>query len=216
MAVTEVDRCGTLTGMREHSRRGEKSCDRCLKAHAAWQQEYRKQRYLQRGPMMIDSTGTRRRIQALAYMGWTYGDIGRRMDPPVSDRAIGNILAGNGRHAGLVHRRTARQVGRIYAELHLTEGPSAITRRRARAAGFPSSMEWDNIDNPREIAWSQTIDAHIQHLIDTELYDEALQQYRKARRSKHRSQTRPSRAKLDARAQQRRESRRQARLQEAA
>jgi hypothetical protein len=59
-------RCGTVAGYRAHQRSETPTCRPCKDAQAAWQRAYEIRRYLNRGPLLVDSTGTGRRLRALA------------------------------------------------------------------------------------------------------------------------------------------------------
>lgn len=161
-------RHGSLTGLKDHYAAGEPGCPECLKAHSDWQTNYRKRRYLQRGRMTIPAVGTVRRLQALARQGWTYKDIGARMDPPVSDRAIGNIIIGAGRNGGLVHRRTAAKIAEIYRELYLTPGPSKVAAVRAAKSGFPTWLDWEDIDDPREVPYCHSLEVALAEKLEND------------------------------------------------
>lgn len=160
----KVGKCGTLTGREWHASRGEPTCERCRAAYTAWQDQYRKRRYLE-GPMLIPSVGTRRRIQALAWMGWSYQAIAEQAGIS-NERSVGNILARD-----LVHRDTASRVHDVYDRLCLVSGPSVITASRARARGWASWAEWDDIDNPDEVPYGESVRAH----------EDALEAARRAR-----------------------------------
>jgi hypothetical protein len=122
-------------------------CDTCPKCRARTNaaRNYRLKAYGRWTPYVVDATGTRRRIQALLALGWTLTDLGRRLG--VTNRAIGHYSCGARRE---VLAGTARDVATLYDQLSMQPGPSAITRRRARQAGWHRPLCWDDdlIDDP--------------------------------------------------------------------
>ncbi len=95
----------------------------------------------------IDSTGTRRRLQALATLGYTLPSIARRVG--VSDRNLYEIST---RRWGSVRKTTAASVARIYRELSTQPARRSRWSEQARAVaaaeGWHGPMAWDDIDNP--------------------------------------------------------------------
>ncbi|MGV9226462.1 hypothetical protein ACWDPF_27760 [Streptomyces albogriseolus] len=102
----------------------------------------------------IDSTGTRRRVQALATLGWSRSVIGERIGMR-SD----NFRKALGRDR--VTAQLARKVAAVYDELWdqdpLTHGVSKTSVERTRAdavrAGWASPLAWDDdtIDDPAAV-----------------------------------------------------------------
>lgn len=138
-----ADLCGTIAGYRAHWKNGTPTCQPCRDAQAAWQRQYEIRRYVT-GPMLIDSTGTARRLRALCAMGWRLSDIGDRLG--VSGRNMHRPL-----NQAKVHRATAAKVAALYDELSMTLGPSERSRYLARHAGWPPPLAWwdENIDDPK-------------------------------------------------------------------
>lgn len=97
-------------------------------------------------PRYIPAVGTRRRLRALAVLGWRWQDIGDRLG--VTWQAV-QIIALERRNR--VHVDTARKVAVLYRELAEREGPSAETRKRALMKGWASPMQWDDIDDPAAV-----------------------------------------------------------------
>lgn len=97
------------------------------------------------GPPRVDATGTRRRIQALACIGWPLKAIARRAGHSYSYFA--RILNGS---VTTITRDTADRVARVYRDLARTPGPSLGTRTVAARNGWHSPMAWDEttIDDP--------------------------------------------------------------------
>lgn len=92
----------------------------------------------------VDSTGTRRRVQALAWMGWPCREVAARAGTTQSTLAT---LILPHRHPSFA---LARRVADVYAELSATPGPSKVAAAKARAAGFAPPLAWDDdtIDDP--------------------------------------------------------------------
>lgn len=92
----------------------------------------------------IDSTGTRRRVQALAWMGWPKSEVARRAGTTAS--TLQTLILPTRR----ISVALARRVAAVYDELCLTPGPSKISAGKARGLGFVSPMAWDDdtIDDP--------------------------------------------------------------------
>lgn len=117
----------------------------------------RKARILGAGPAIIDATGTRRRLQALVALGWTYAEIGDRLGwqaAAVSHYAGGRRLR--------IHVRNHAAVVKIYDQLSMKvpaertdrHPKDSFTRERiraiARTKGWVPPLAWDDdvIDNP--------------------------------------------------------------------
>jgi len=96
---------------------------------------------------LVDGTGTRRRLQALAALGWTFSDLAARLG---YTRAVVHHWT---QHE-TVTVATAAAARRLYDELWNQQAPPgmATTRNRNLAArkGWPPPMAWDDdlIDNP--------------------------------------------------------------------
>jgi hypothetical protein len=93
----------------------------------------------------INSAGTRRRVQALAWMGWPATEVAARAGTtPATLRTL--ILPSR-----QISFALARRVAEVYERLSLTSGPSKGSASKARQLGFAPPMAWDDdrIDNPR-------------------------------------------------------------------
>lgn len=88
----------------------------------------------------LDSTGTRRRLQALAVKGHPIRDVLRNL------RCNSMLMS-----AAVVEARNARRVAGVYDELWNVEGPSPVGATRARNRGWAGPGAWDDstIDDPR-------------------------------------------------------------------
>jgi hypothetical protein len=102
---------------------------------------------------LIDPTGTRRRIQALNRLGWTWQEIATGCGKS-SKEWVGEVLKSE-----RVHSTTVDSVARLYAERSMTipDGKQrARVRNTAAARGYHPPLAWDDIDDPAEIpstAW---------------------------------------------------------------
>jgi len=98
---------------------------------------------------VVDAAGTRRRLQALAAIGWDCDTIAARLGL----RQGTQISRMRGR-SPRVNSATAARVRALYDELWDQPGPSRISRARAAAAGWLPPLSWDDgmgphgIDNP--------------------------------------------------------------------
>ncbi|MCM3822585.1 hypothetical protein ACP4TB_30405 [Streptomyces sp. DR3-1] len=91
----------------------------------------------------IDSTGTTRRLRALAVLGYPIYVIAEasRMDTSMLQ---GHLAA---QHA-TISAPIARRIASTYRRLSLTPGPSQISRTRAAARGWHGPAAWEDIDDP--------------------------------------------------------------------
>ncbi|WOF23804.1 hypothetical protein N8K70_03750 [Microbacterium betulae] len=102
---------------------------------------------------VIDGRGTRRRLRALAAMGWSFAVIGRhlgRIDTNVARLA----------RARRVTAGTAREVRDLYEVLSVTPAVGetateramiARTKRHARDRGWHGPLAWDDVDTDPEL-----------------------------------------------------------------
>ncbi|MEQ4726255.1 hypothetical protein [Nonomuraea sp. B19D2] len=103
------------------------------------------------GYVLLDSIGARRRVQALATMGWTGETVGRRVAMRRGDTwaNITRILQGQRITASLAH-----EVHVVYADLCRRVPPNDVAARRARARAQrarwapPAAWEAVDIDDP--------------------------------------------------------------------
>lgn len=125
-------------------------CAPCKEGH----RRYGVLRDLNPDRLTIDSTGTARRIQALAAIGWSYPLIAARLG--VKTPRVGHL-------ARQMHDRVTRtvhnQVAAMYRELCMKTPPQgtraeryAVTRAKASAAAnqWAPPLAWDNIDDPTD------------------------------------------------------------------
>lgn len=142
-------RCGTPAGYQAHVKARTPCCRPCLDAQAKWQRDYRTRMYFAGGKLTIDGTGTRRRLQALARVGWTYDHIADELNVV---RSAVQQWTQNTR----VKRATAAKVDRLYRAWSDTPGPSRPAAHRAELAGWPAPIAWDDdtIDDPAAKAYA--------------------------------------------------------------
>lgn len=148
---------GTNTGYRRHmtenTRRKAEGlsrlpvCRECKDARSAWQRGYHKRRIMNKGEvLMIPAVGTQRRLRALAVMGWSWLEIGKRLGG-LSDTAVFKMA----HRESSVRVETAQKITALFDELCLLRGPgSSSVRTRALAKGWAGPLEWDEdtIDDP--------------------------------------------------------------------
>jgi transcriptional regulator with XRE-family HTH domain/transposase-like protein len=120
---------------------------------------WRNRRYVLRGPLLIPSHGTIRRLRALNTLGWTLGDLADRLG--LGAARISQLTAG--RHT-MVHRDTHAAVCRLYAALSMTvpdHHPAwllARTRKVAAGKGWAPPLAWDDhaLDDPAGRPYRET------------------------------------------------------------
>ena len=107
----------------------------------------------QRGDRYVDATGSRRRLQALAALGWSGQDMAGYLGRCDKQHVL-NIMAGRN---ATVRGYMADDIRRMYDDLWDRQGSSERTRRWAAARGFCVPMAWDDdsIDNPAAVPHGQ-------------------------------------------------------------
>lgn len=136
-------RCGTTGGYRDHLEARTPTCADCRRAHAANRASYRRRRYLHRGGFLVPAAGTRRRLQALAAIGWSSREVARRLGvtPQTLRRLYGQTS---------VLTSTRDRVAALYDELSMTPGSNRTTVTWAVRRGWAPPLAWDDdrIDDP--------------------------------------------------------------------
>ena len=126
-------------------------CGSC-REHAAFLQRRRYWAVKTRRPLMVDATGSQRRIRALQTVGYSYLMIGRLCGR--SESWVGAVLRNNRVSPG-----TARRIADVYRRVAFTppvgrskHERAGITKTRnyARAHGFLGPLDWDRIDTDPE------------------------------------------------------------------
>lgn len=92
----------------------------------------------------VDPTGTTRRIQALACIGWPIAWTAEQTGHHPS--YLFNIMAGR---IPTIPKPVAQRIAALYRQYSSRPGPSAFTRSIARRNHWHSPLAWDDIDNPR-------------------------------------------------------------------
>jgi hypothetical protein len=91
----------------------------------------------------FSSRGVRRRIEALACLGWTAADIGDRL-------GVKRATVNSYRHVKEVWQATHYKVDRVYRELCMSQAPytsqSMFVKNLARKNKWSPPLAWDNID----------------------------------------------------------------------
>ena len=100
---------------------------------------------IQTGRGWIDATGSTRRMQALAYMGWKLKDIAEltcmNMD------TASNVRNGKIKN---VTERVHRSIRLVYEEYGMSNGGDIRSTLKAQRSGWRSPLAWDDIDDPKE------------------------------------------------------------------
>lgn len=117
----------------------------CPPAREAYRLYYKRLREGRQPSAYIDVTGTRRRLEALATLGWTVAALAQHA-------GLRKTLLDDWRRATYprIRRDHHDRIAALYRELCDREGPSASARIRARKAGLPGPTAWDThtIDDP--------------------------------------------------------------------
>lgn len=125
-------------------------CLDCREWNAGYQFMRRRKRSMGRSMpnTLIDSAPIARRLQALACLGWTFDDVGRRAGVTKTYEIT---------HRPTIRRSTAEAIARVYDELSMRIPPqttrvqrSTVARTKAWAArnGWLPPLAYDDIDNP--------------------------------------------------------------------
>lgn len=134
---------GQAERYRQHILDRDEPCAPCREAERVKKASYRKRRYLNRGPLLVDATGTRRRIHALAAIGWSAGELATRY-------GYDRTAIGKWTQTPEVHVTTRDRVAALYEELWDIPGPSERVRQIAATRGWLPPLAWDDdaIDDP--------------------------------------------------------------------
>lgn len=148
--------CGTHEGTLRHRREQTRRCAGCRAVQREEMARYRIGRIVT-GPRKVSTLGLRRRVQALARIGWTQRELAARLGIP--HESFKKIIT-----QPVTSRANTEKVRLLYTELCWREGPSRSARLRAARAGWPSPVDWDDPDDPREIPACEIEQAHRQAL----------------------------------------------------
>lgn len=94
---------------------------------------------------VVIAVGSRRRLQALAVMGWTQRDIGARCG--LEDSVLSVIQSGRVLRTAAAK---AAAIAAVYEELQNQRGPSANATVRALNRGWAPPAAWDDPDDLAE------------------------------------------------------------------
>lgn len=97
----------------------------------------------------VSAVGSRRRLQALAFMGWSTREVGKLIDSHYRP-----LLKLRSHDYDKVTLSTHNKIAAVYKKLALTEAPGRggrITRTNARKNGYHSPLAWGNIDDKQEM-----------------------------------------------------------------
>ena len=141
-------RHGTNSGYLAHRRTDRDACQPCRTAHVRYEKRRMHDSHLGQ-PRMIDVTGTRRRIEALVALGWTYRAIGEQVGVTVSGvhKAINRYT--------LIRRDVAKKYAAAYDAMCMTLPPMETRQQKrdanyartvARKHGYLPPLAWDDID----------------------------------------------------------------------
>lgn len=145
-------RHGTNAGYLAHRRSDKAACAACRTAHVHYEKRRIYDNHLDR-PRLIDVTGTRRRLEALVALGWTYSAIGQR-----AGMTLSGVHKALNRYT-VIRREVAEKYAAVYEEMSMTLPPTETRQQKrdasyartvARKRGFLPPLVWDNIDDPNE------------------------------------------------------------------
>lgn len=123
-------------------------CDACRAAQAKDSRDRRRLIAYGRWAGLIDSTGTIRRLRALAAVGWSFVYIAGRRG--LDRRSVASVAdLANGKYPK-VRAATAREYALLYDELCTADGPSKRSRTWALKRGWDGPEAWtdETIDDP--------------------------------------------------------------------
>jgi hypothetical protein len=89
----------------------------------------------------VNPTGTARRIRSLVALGWSTYAIAERLG--CTQNRVWELTE----ERAWVTPATHNKVSALFDNLCMTPGPSAISRSRAAAKGWPVPLAWNDIDN---------------------------------------------------------------------
>ncbi|MDO5494303.1 MAG: hypothetical protein Q4G64_01150 [bacterium] len=93
----------------------------------------------------VSSEGSRRRLRALAVMGWTLAELSERSG--LHRRTLSTVRADDSEH---VKVETAATISALFDSIGLEPGTSEVIARDARAKGWIGPLGWDDIDDLEE------------------------------------------------------------------
>lgn len=124
-------------------------CRDCVSARSRRKREdYYGARSITGVDVKVSSLGVRRRLEALACMGWSCEAVAVRIG--AHPRPVNRWRSGERAH---VMRSTHDAIDRVFRELAYIPAPGRsgqVTRTVAKARGYVPAVAWDDVDDPRE------------------------------------------------------------------
>lgn len=124
-------------------------CEACRGARArAKRADYYSLRSITKQDVKVSAVGVQRRLQALAFMGWSCQAVAEMIGSHY--RPLVRLRDGGRDH---VMRSTHDRIDGVFRELSVTFAPDhsgRVTRGWAKRKGFVSPLAWENIDDPTE------------------------------------------------------------------
>ena len=120
------------------------ACDPCRRASNRYNKGLRLD-HLRGQPRRVPAVGARRRVQALARIGWTGAEVAARLG--ITQQALSESIHPDRRQ---VYRSRHDAIAEVYEALSGTRGPSDRAAKVAEGRGWPPPLAWDNIDDPDE------------------------------------------------------------------
>ena len=154
MRKTVVTHCAipSHTSLETCIRHGCMCADRVALRHETYVRNkpfMRRQKLMAGGDIEVSAVGTMRRLQALAFMGWSSLVVAEMIGSNVS--VMSRLVSGKQTSLRL---STARRVAALFDELVVADAPEThsakCTRRKAALSGYVSWAAWDNIDDPND------------------------------------------------------------------
>ncbi|HHW83455.1 MAG TPA: hypothetical protein GX743_06545, partial [Actinomycetales bacterium] len=94
----------------------------------------------------ISAEGSRRRLRALAVMGWTITELSERSG--LHRRTLSIVRSDDAEH---VKVETAAVITALFDSIGMEQGGSEMIAREARAKGWIGPLGWDDIDDLLEV-----------------------------------------------------------------
>lgn len=158
-------RHGTVAGFLAHRKEGEKACDACREGWLRYE-KLRRFRHARGVPAYVPARGAKRRIQALASIGWSMkaldAELGRKTT------YTSNLLNGPDE----ILATTAAEVAAVYERLCMSRPEGWVAdraRRQAAARGWVPPLSWDNIDLDADHKIGDVTDHFAEPVIDEAL-----------------------------------------------
>lgn len=120
------------------------TCPPCRRVAADQRAEQRKAAYLRGADRLVDACGVRRRLNALAAIGWSRHALAAELG---CDRSNVQKIIRSARSTP----ETAAAVRALYDRLSMIPGPHPAAAAVARRRGWPPPLAWDDdeLDDPK-------------------------------------------------------------------